>query len=130
MPVHAYHEATKHHFHRFAASPGYLDWATQPDPFRKFAGAPVDALPRTPLAADVAYARLFDGDAPRRPVGDDAVAEWLRCSLGLSAWKQYQRSRWALRVNPSSGNLHPTEAYVVRGGRVCHYAPREQVAVA
>jgi SagB-type dehydrogenase family enzyme len=43
--------------------------------------------------------------------------------MGLSAWKQYRESRWALRVNPSSGNLHPTEAYVVRDGRVCHYAP-------
>jgi hypothetical protein len=24
----AYHERTKHHFHRFAASVGYMDWAT------------------------------------------------------------------------------------------------------
>ena len=45
--------------------------------------------------------------------------------MGLSAWKQYASSRWALRVNPSSGNLHPTEAYVVADGRVCHYAPKE-----
>ena len=36
----AYHERTKHHLHRYAASPGYLDWATQPDPFRSYAGAP------------------------------------------------------------------------------------------
>ena len=49
--------------------------------------------------------------------------------MGLSAWKQLGQSRWALRVNPSSGNLHPTEAYVVCGadgvgGRagVYHYA--------
>jgi SagB-type dehydrogenase family enzyme len=45
--------------------------------------------------------------------------------MGLSAWKQYATSRWALRVNPSSGNLHPTEAYVVWNGRVCHYASKE-----
>ena len=45
--------------------------------------------------------------------------------MGLSAWKQYGASRWALRVNPSSGNLHPTEAWIVRDGCVCHYAPRE-----
>ncbi|TVR64991.1 MAG: hypothetical protein EA420_04215 [Candidatus Competibacteraceae bacterium] len=32
-------------------------------------------------------------------------------SLGLSAWKQHRGSRWALRCNPSSGNLHPTEGY-------------------
>jgi SagB-type dehydrogenase family enzyme len=59
------------------------------------------------------------------PITDASAGEFLRCSMGLSAWKQYQRSRWALRVNPSSGNLHPTEAYVVRDGRVCHYAPKE-----
>jgi SagB-type dehydrogenase family enzyme len=56
---------------------------------------------------------------------DGALAEFLRCSMGLSAWKQYQTSRWALRVNPSSGNLHPTEAYVIRDGVISHYAPRE-----
>jgi nitroreductase len=32
-----------------------------------------------------------------------------------------------LRVNPSSGNLHPTESYLIRDGRVHHYAPREHV---
>ena len=56
-----------------------------------------------------------------------SVGEFLRCSMGLSAWKQFGTSRWALRVNPSSGNLHPTEAYVVWEGRVCHYAPREHL---
>jgi SagB-type dehydrogenase family enzyme len=45
--------------------------------------------------------------------------------MGLSAWKQYAGSRWALRVNPSSGNLHPTEAYVVCRSGICHYAARE-----
>jgi len=45
--------------------------------------------------------------------------------MGLSAWKAYRETRWALRVNPSSGNLHPTEAYLVHDGRIFHYAPRE-----
>src|SRR5262245_11788917 len=45
--------------------------------------------------------------------------------MGLSAWKQYGQARWALRINPSSGNLHPTEAWVVHEGRVFHYAPKE-----
>jgi SagB-type dehydrogenase family enzyme len=61
------------------------------------------------------------------PVTDASVAAFFRCSLGLSAWKQAGRSRWALRVNPSSGNLHPTESYLIRDGRVHHYAPREHV---
>jgi SagB-type dehydrogenase family enzyme len=106
--VHAYHDGTKHHFNRFARSLGYLDWASQPNPFRSFPGAAAFALPPRPDAAG----------SPR------AIGAILRYSLGLSAWKQFRDSRWALRVNPSSGNLHPTEAYVVSGagvGRHCVY---------
>ena len=40
-----YHERTKHHYHRFAASVGYMDWATQPDPFRCYEGASLVRLP-------------------------------------------------------------------------------------
>ena len=38
--VRAYHEQTKHHFNRFARSLGYLDWATQPAPFRSLRRLP------------------------------------------------------------------------------------------
>jgi nitroreductase len=122
-----YHEATKHHFNRFARALGYLDWATQPDPFRRYAGAPLVELPREPLATDVPYSALYDPDSrtPPRPLDAHSIGEFLRCSMGLSAWKQYGTSRWALRVNPSSGNLHPTETYVIWNGRVCHYAVKE-----
>ena len=52
--------------------------------------------------------------------------------LWREAWKYGQRA-WALRVNPSSGNLHPTEGYLICGPieglcdkpMVCHYAPKE-----
>ena len=40
-----YHECTKHHFNRFAAGPGELDRANQPDPFRRYAGAVLTRLP-------------------------------------------------------------------------------------
>src|SRR5437867_307531 len=53
--------------------------------------------------------------AAPEPLGAAAVGDMLRHALGLSAWKRYNESRWALRVNPSSGNLHPTEAYVICG---------------
>lgn len=122
-----YHQQTKHSFNRFARSLGYLDWAAQPHPFRRYDGAPTLDLPRTPLRADIPYDALFDGTAPPAPLDLASVGEFLRCAMGLSAWKQHQASRWALRVNPSSGNLHPTEAYVVWEGRVCHYAPSEHV---
>ena len=119
-----YHEATKHYFNRFARSRGYLDWASQPDPFRRFAGAPFVELPRAPVATDVPYDALFTRSTPLVPIDDVSIGDWLRCGMGLSAWKQYQSSRWALRVNPSSGNLHPTETYLVSADGVLHYAPR------
>jgi len=120
-----YHHATKHYFNRFARSLGYLDWATQPDPFRRFEGAPSSQLPREAVSPEVPYEALFNRTANRVPMDDRSIADWLRCGMGLSAWKQFRGSRWALRVNPSSGNLHPTEAYVIRSASVFHYASRE-----
>src|SRR5207302_4417075 len=111
---------------------GYLDWASQPDPFRSFAGAPQIVLPRRPQpSSNVTYDQLFQpGAVEPLSVSVDTIADLLRHSLGLSAWKQFGGSRWSLRVNPSSGNLHPTEVYVVAGtvdglpgAGVYHYAP-------
>jgi len=34
-----YHNNSKHNYHSFAHGPGYLDWDSQPDPFRKYEGA-------------------------------------------------------------------------------------------
>ncbi len=38
--------------------------------------------------------------------------------MAISAWKQVKgtNSKWALRVNPSSGNLHPTETHLLCSG--------------
>jgi SagB-type dehydrogenase family enzyme len=121
----SYHESTKHHFNRFARSRGYLDWATQPYPFRRYEGAPTHELSRRPLVPSVSYDALFTTAVPPQRITQHSIGEFLRCSMGLSAWKQHGSSRWALRVNPSSGNLHPTEAWIVHDGRVCHYAPKE-----
>jgi len=142
--VREYHDQTKHHFSRFARSLGYLDWTTQPDPFRTFDGAAridlIEPLREAAAARGSAEGRAWTGlsydelfvpaAAPRVAPGLPAVSAFLRYSLGLSAWKQAGPSRWALRVNPSSGNLHPTEGYAVCGPGfaserpgVFHYAP-------
>jgi SagB-type dehydrogenase family enzyme len=128
-----YHERSKHRFNRFAPGPGGLDWANQPDPFRRFEGAPLTRLPllapedepRSP-AYDSLYA---PGAVASAPVDLRSLSRLLEHALALSAWKQAGGTRWALRVNPSSGNLHPTEGYVLAGlgeaPGLYHYAPRE-----
>ena len=46
-----------------------------------------------------------------RPLDLASLGAFLELGLGLTAWKESGGSRWALRANPSSGNLHPTEGY-------------------
>ena len=130
----AYHQRTKHHLHRYAAGPGGLDWATQPDPFRRFAGSPRLELPLLGAVEQPRYADLYHpGRIAPQPLNLSTVAALLELSFGISAWKQYGHSRWALRCNPSSGNLHPTEAYVVVAGvagvedGVHHYVSRDHL---
>ena len=133
----AYHVRTKHHFNRYARSLGYLDWANQPNPFRRFDGA---ELVRLPLLKPEDEPRSPSYNAIYRPCAVAAqsltnrtISRFFELALGLSAWKKAGESEWALRNNPSSGNLHPTEGYVLlpptegldlKPG-LHHYAPRE-----
>ncbi|MDP1946303.1 MAG: SagB/ThcOx family dehydrogenase [Nitrospirota bacterium] len=132
-----YHVQTKHHFNRYARSLGHLDWANQPDPFRRFDGADLVLLPL--LKSDdepvsPPYREIYErGAVAAKPVTLTALSRFLEYSLGLSAWKKSGDMQWALRNNPSSGNLHPTEGYLLlpqmdgldlKAG-LYHYAPRE-----
>ena len=130
----AYHERTKHYPGRYARSLGHMDWATQPDPFRRFAGAPLLPLDLVPAGDQPGYERAFFlGSVPPERLDRRWVSQLLHDSLALSAWKQAGGERWSLRVNPSSGNLHPTEGYLIAGPveglhdrpAVYHYAPHE-----
>src|SRR5579872_2256146 len=75
----AYHERTKHHYHRYAASLGYLDWAKQPDPFRRYDGAPLVSLPIPDAGRDLPYWQLYvpDNLVPA-PLSVDSIALFLR----------------------------------------------------
>ncbi|MEI8255413.1 MAG: nitroreductase, partial [Deltaproteobacteria bacterium] len=107
----AYHAATKHQPQRYANGPGYLDWDNQPDPFRRFEGADAVLLPFAPDLAHPSMDDLRDGVTPAA-LTLESVSQLFERSLALSAWKEFGDKRWALRCNPSSGNLHPTEGYV------------------
>ena len=109
-----YHEATKHHYDRYARSAGYMDWQNQPNPFRSYKGAPVLPLPLLKKDPPAAYTDLYSRkNNSWQSLTIDTIAGFLELSLGLSAWKAVSGSRWSLRMNPSSGNLHPTEAHLI-----------------
>ena len=119
------------------APPAALDWVNQPNPFRRYEGAPLtqfpilvaDEEPLSPRYEDI-YRR---GSVPSAPLTIRSLSRLFEYALALSAWKQAGGTRWALRSNPSSGNLHPTEGYLLIGALpelshapgVYHYAPGE-----
>lgn len=75
----------------------------------------------------------FTGSVDIAPLSKAALSQLLYHSFALSAWKTSGFSTWGLRVNPSSGNLHPTEAYVISSSIkgisdtpfVAHYYPKQ-----
>jgi SagB-type dehydrogenase family enzyme len=110
----AYHERTKHHVTRYAAGPRGLDWLNQPDPFRTFEGAPRHSWTPAARFLPVPFDALFEpGAVSPRPFDSEGAGLLFELSLGLAAWKSQGGATWALRCNPSSGNLHPTEGYLV-----------------
>ncbi|ONI22652.1 hypothetical protein PRUPE_2G142200 [Prunus persica] len=137
-----YHNQTKHHFTKYARGPHGLDWANQPNPFRRYVSAPLLPLlhfptenqnPNSSSTQDPLYSSLFLNLPPPKPISKSTISQFFYDSLALSAWKTTGFSTWSLRVNPSSGNLHPTEAYIISppieslsdSSFVAHYAPKE-----
>jgi SagB-type dehydrogenase family enzyme len=132
-----YHERTKHQFQRYARSTGTLDWVNQPNPFRRYEGAPLVRLPILGADEEPLSPRYEDlylrGAVPSAPLTLRSLSRLFEYALALSAWKQAGGTRWALRSNPSSGNLHPTEGYLLIGALpglaeapgLYHYAPSE-----
>jgi SagB-type dehydrogenase family enzyme len=123
-----YHQATKHTYHSVRVNAHYLNWSNQPDPFRTYEGAPVTVLPPAPGFPNTGtFATMGALDGGRRiatendsedrdPMRLDAIwlSRLLWHSIAISAWKKVPGTgnRYSLRVNPSSGNLHPTETYL------------------
>jgi SagB-type dehydrogenase family enzyme len=124
----AYHQATKHTYHSVRTNARYLDWHNQPDPFRIYEGVPSILLPPEPgfpntgtfaaMAALAEKTKLPTEDPSERGEKVRLDLTWLSRflwhSMAVSAWKKVPGTgaRYSLRVNPSSGNLHPTETYI------------------
>ncbi|HLA35579.1 MAG TPA: SagB/ThcOx family dehydrogenase, partial [Rhodocyclaceae bacterium] len=125
-----YHQRSKHRPQRYAPSLGYLDWANQPNPFRHYTGAPRTPLRRNEPTAGAPpwFDDLYGATTIATQAPDfDSISQLLFDAFALSAWKRSGASRWSLRCNPSSGNLHPTEVYLLLpdGPALYHYDPLE-----
>ena len=133
-----YHQLSKHSFQAYARGPETLDWDDQPDPFRRYDGAELIELPLSREHSQCSWADLWRDSTATSDSGAisdstatsdsgasggslsltslEGIGLLLQWSLALSAWKQFGNARWSLRVNPSSGNLHPTESWILVAG--------------
>jgi SagB-type dehydrogenase family enzyme len=133
-----YHEATKHSVAALRRSPHFLDWANMPDAFRHYEGVPVIDLPADPPVPETPALEVLHGVSGTTPAADGStfLSQLLFYSASISASKRVPSTgyRYALRVNPSSGNLHPTEFHFLTRGLkewpdgLYHYRPSAHMA--
>jgi SagB-type dehydrogenase family enzyme len=133
-----YHEFTKHTVQSLRRSQHVLDWRNMPDPFRHYTGVPVLDLPADPPGPVIPALELLQGasGATTAVDGPAFLSQLLFYSASISASKLVPSTgyRYALRVNPSSGNLHPTEFHFVTRGLkewpdgLYHYRPSSHMA--
>ena len=122
----AYHQRTKHQPNALARGPAKMDWANQPNPFRSYEGSTQIDLERK------GFDEVNQQTLEPEPLDRKSLSKFFFESLALSGQKSISGSKWSLRVNPSSGNLHPTEVYLIAGSisglegspGVYHYAPK------
>jgi SagB-type dehydrogenase family enzyme len=133
-----YHERTKHSFASLRLTPRFLDWANMPNPFRHYEGVPVLDLPADPPTPQVPAIEVLQGRTGATLASDGAayLSQLMFYSASISASKRVPSTgyTYALRVNPSSGNLHPTEFHFCTRGLVewpdglYHYRPSSHMA--
>ena len=133
-----YHEFTKHTVEKLRRAQHFLDWANMPNPFRHYEGVPVLDLPADPPVPRIPALEVLEGKAGNTLAKDGAafLSQLLFYSASISATKRVSStgSTYALRVNPSSGNLHPTEFHFCTRGLVdwpdglYHYRPSSHMA--
>jgi len=133
--VYTYHNETKHSQLQYAKSLGYMDWATQPNPYRSYADTQKTELPLSFENKSLEYSQIFtqrrEEEKVVAPLCLKSVSQFFQFSLGLAAIKEFGDQSWALRCNASSGNLQPSEAYIIAKDiegiedGLHHYAPLE-----
>jgi SagB-type dehydrogenase family enzyme len=133
-----YHELTKHSVESLRRTQHYLDWTKMPNPFRHYEGVPILDLPADPPAPQISALEVLEGKPGNTSAMDGAgfLSQLMFYSASISASKRVPSTgyTYALRVNPSSGNLHPTEFHFSTRGLVdwsdglYHYRPSSHMA--
>lgn len=111
----AYHVISKHAVGQFAPGPSRLSYVNSPSSVRRFDGCRKIELPlgSLPVQTLPTYDNALHGTITPAPLNSSSISLLLYHSLALSATKKTAITQWHLRCTPSSGNLHPSEAYLL-----------------
>ena len=96
--VYTYHNETKHAPTRYARSLGYMDWATQPDPYRTYTDTKQIKLPLSFENNTLSYKDIFEEKKEIAPLCLESISQFFQFSLGLAAVKTYEGQSWALTM--------------------------------
>jgi SagB-type dehydrogenase family enzyme len=109
-----------------------------PNPFRHYEGVPILDLPADPPAPQISALEVLEGKTGNTlaGVGAEFLSQLMFYSASISASKRVPSTGaiYSLRVNPSSGNLHPTEFHFCTRGLagwpdgLYHYRPSSHMA--
>ncbi len=115
------HERTKHHPNRLAKSLGYLDWENQPSYYKEYL---VPKIELDYFDINLPYERLYTKN-PSFEINLQTIGTFIKNSAAINAIKRLYNAQWEVRVNPSSGNLHPEEIYIIFENKITHFNVRD-----
>jgi SagB-type dehydrogenase family enzyme len=130
----SYHNSTKHSYASIRSNPHFLEWDSQPLPFKIFPALEPLPLPRevrqTGIAALSAIAESVKPEANAAP-DLEALAQLLYLSAGITRHRKYPGGEIYFRAAACTGALYEVELYVVcddladlQAG-VYHFAPAD-----
>ena len=131
----AYHNGTKHSYQSVYTSPHYLDWETQPIPFKIYPKLGPLPLPQHLSSSGLAALAAISAGGGQADVASipnlEALAEIFYLSAGITKRRKYPGGEILFRAAACTGALYHIDLYLVCGdlqglaAGVYHFGPHD-----